>query len=100
MVQICEEVLLPGSGNLEADFYIPKYKLLIEVHGGQHYKPNKHFFSSMGDFKKAQTRDRKKRLWCELNDITYVELDSTNVNEWERTIKGFCWGSGSSTSEV
>jgi len=87
MVPVCEEVLLPGSGNLEADFLIPKYKIIIEVHGQQHYKANKHFYKSMADFKKAQMRDIKKQRWCAINNIIYLELDDSKQDGWEQQIR-------------
>ena len=84
--RILEEVSLPGCG-LFADFYIPKRKLMIEVHGSQHYEFNSFFYKSKADFYKAQTRDKKKASWANLNNITYVALPHTESNdEWRKRI--------------
>ena len=84
--RILEEVSLPGCG-LCADFYIPKRKLMIEVHGAQHYECNSFFYKSKADFYKAQTRDKKKASWANLNNITYVALPHTESNdEWRKRI--------------
>tara|TARA_R110002051_G_scaffold321822_2_gene410572 strand:+ start:108 stop:518 length:411 start_codon:yes stop_codon:yes gene_type:complete len=84
--RILEEVGLPGCG-LFADFYIPKRKLMIEVHGSQHYEFNSFFFKSKADFYKAQARDRQKANWANINNITYIELPYTESdNEWRARI--------------
>lgn len=47
---ILEEVLLPGSKDqfggrsLRADLFLPARRIIIEVHGEQHYKFNSFFF--------------------------------------------------------
>ena len=84
--RILEEVPLPGCG-LYADFYIPKRKLMIEVHGSQHYKFNSFFFKSKADFYRSKARDRKKSSWADINSITYIELPHTeNDDEWRKRI--------------
>lgn len=87
MVPILEEVSLPGS-RLVADFLIPNYKLMIEVHGEQHYTANSFFYDNPLDFKRAQLRDVKKKEWCELNEIDFIELSyKETLDEWEQRIK-------------
>jgi|688.fasta_scaffold269464_3 hypothetical protein len=83
--QILEEVNLPGS-NLIADFYIHSKKMIVEVHGQQHYKYNAHFFKTRGDFLQAQKRDKEKVRWAELNGITLVALPYNERENWERII--------------
>lgn len=84
--RILEEVPLPGSDGLTADFFIPTQMLMIEVHGEQHYQEIGFFHKSTLDFHAGQTRDKKKRRWCELNDITLVELPYDRRDEWRRRI--------------
>src|SRR5262245_17555649 len=67
-----EEVPLPGTGDLQADFYLPGRRLLVEVHGRQHYEFCLHFHKNRLGFLKHQQRDARKREWCELNNIMYV----------------------------
>src|SRR4030042_6223085 len=56
---ILEEVPLCGT-NLRADFYLPFNKLIIEVHGQQHYKDTRYFFATKLDFIHAQHNDQIK----------------------------------------
>lgn len=89
---ILEEVTLPGSarsGNstLYGDFLLPSEKLLIEVHGAQHYSFNKFFHGSKSGFESSKKRDATKKEWCEINNIKYVELpDGENDDEWKQRI--------------
>lgn len=92
--RIFEEVSLPGSKDrfgrklLRADFFIPNRNLLIEVHGEQHFKFNKFFYSSQLEFYKAKARDIDKKEWCLLNNIRLVELNyNEDINDWRRKIE-------------
>ena len=85
--RILEEVPLPGSGGLTADFFIPLQKLMIEVHGQQHYEVSTLFHNHYVDFLKGQQRDGRKRRWCELNNIDLVELPYNERDDaWEQRI--------------
>jgi hypothetical protein len=86
---IHEEVTLPGTKTstggslLYADFFIPSRNLIVEVNGEQHDKHIRFFHKNKLDFYKAQARDRKKKEWCELNDITIVYLNhNESEEEW------------------
>lgn len=86
---IYEEVLLPGtrSERLYADFFLPTQRLLIEVHGEQHYNDIPFFYENHGDFLAAQSRDRKKVEWCDINGFTFVELSYKETeDEWKRKL--------------
>lgn len=85
--RVLEEVPLPGSDGLTADFYLPSLKMMVEAHGPQHYKFTPFFHRTIDKFIHGQRNDRKKRDWCELNGITLVELPHGEVNEWERRIR-------------
>ncbi len=90
---VYEEVTLPGSktnknGTLYADFYLRSRNLIIEIQGEQHTEHIPFFHETKGKFYKAQTRDRKKQEWCELNGITLVELPtSESIDEWRARIE-------------
>jgi hypothetical protein len=75
-VQILEEVAAPitRTEKLFFDFYLNTVKLVVEVHGQQHYKFNTMFHTSAQDFANQRKRDRRKAEWCEYNNITYIEL--------------------------
>ena len=72
--RILEEVSLPGSGGMSADFYMPHRKSVVECNGEQHYKFNAHFHGSKLNFLKSKANDRKKREWCDMNNIFFIEL--------------------------
>ena len=78
-----EEVFLPGSGGLTADFVIPTQRLLIEVHGVQHREHTPFFHETPLDFLKSRGRDQSKVRWAELNDLKFIELhDNESDREW------------------
>ena len=84
---VVEEVVLPGTSGLTADFYIAGLSLLIEVHGEQHYSFSSFFHKNKKDFLMGQVRDRKKKEWCGLNNIRYIELPyKENIDEWRSRI--------------
>ena len=92
--RILEEVSLPGSkterrkSTLRADFFIPNRRMIVEVHGEQHYKYNNFFYKDKLSFYRAKARDSRKKEWCELNDITLIEFNyDEDVDDWRRKIK-------------
>lgn len=85
--RVLEEVHLPGSGNLYADFWLPLRKKIIEVHGEQHYKYIPFFHGNYLNFVNAKTNDKNKELWCSINEITLVELPFNESDEqWKSRI--------------
>lgn len=88
LYDILEEIALPGSKDrfgktLYADFFLPKVKLICEMHGIQHTKYIPYFHKTPFDFIESKKRDQRKRDWCELNSITLVELyDTESTDEW------------------
>jgi hypothetical protein len=84
-VQILEEVAAPitRTEKLFFDFYLNTVKLVVEVHGQQHYKFNTMFHTSAQDFANQRKRDRRKAEWCEYNNITYIELPyNEDEDQW------------------
>ena len=66
--------------NKRYDFYIPKFNMIIEAHGGQHYDKG---FKSIGGrtFKEEQLNDKYKRELALQNDIKYyIELNCSESN--------------------
>lgn len=85
-----EEVFLPGSDGLSADFVLVSRSLLVEVHGRQHFEFVPHFHRNKAGFHQALYRDEQKRKWCELNGFRYVELpDDEDDDEWYRRIRSY-----------
>ena len=90
---IYEEVFLPGTvtlnhKGLRCDFYIPHQKLVVEVHGKQHFVFNSFHYANKLHFGKAQTRDRDKEIWCNINDIIYIGLPyNESEQQWVERIR-------------
>lgn len=89
--QYYSEVSLVGCKGVEkrdlcADIFIPSFMSIIEIHGEQHYKYVKHFHKSEQGFAKYKANDKIKKEWCELNDISYIELKYNEQDSWEQLI--------------
>ncbi len=76
---ILEEFSIPDE-RLSLDFYIPSRKIAFEFDGEQHKKYNKFFHGDKSGFERQKSRDKRKTLWCEINDITLVRIDNRNIS--------------------
>jgi hypothetical protein len=89
-IKILEEVPLPGSYGLFADFFLPQIKLIVEAHGRQHYEYVYHFHQDEAGFAKAKKRDKNKIAWCEINGISFVACSyKESKDEWKKHISSF-----------
>ena len=87
--RVLEEVVLPGTKGLSADFYLPYRKMVVECHGEQHYNFVRHFHGSKLNFLRSKRNDARKEEWCVLNNISLIELPyNEDKNEWEARLKG------------
>jgi hypothetical protein len=83
-----EEVYLPGAGRLFLDFYIPGWRLAVEVHGEQHYQYVHHFHRGRLGQWAANARDSRKADWCALNAVRLVELPHGESDEqWQERVR-------------
>jgi hypothetical protein len=89
-----EEVVLPGikteitNKALIADFYIHSLRLMLEVQGEQHYKFVQFFHNNKLEFFRAKKLDQLKKQWCEINNITLIELPFNETDdEWIKRIR-------------
>lgn len=57
------------------DICIPSQKIIIEVHGLQHYEFTERFHETEKDFIKQKKTDRKKREYAEWLGYKYIEVD-------------------------
>lgn len=65
-------------GNYRYDFYIPKYNMIIETHGAQHYREIEYFKMSL---KETQTNDMSKEMLARYNGVdNYIVLDCRESN--------------------
>lgn len=72
------------------DFYIPLMRQCIEVHGEQHYKFVAHFHHNLAGFAKAKLKDKEKQQWCEMNNISFIELPYNKKDDWRKLIHEVC----------
>ena len=56
------------------DFYNANKRVAVEVQGAQHTKFVKHFHKNRLKYLEQLRRDQKKLDFCEMNDITMVEI--------------------------
>lgn len=68
--------------NMRVDFYLElnNKKLIIEYNGEQHYKSIK-FFGGDAQFEKQQRRDQLLREYCNINNITLIEIKYTSSKD-------------------
>lgn len=87
-VLVCEEApFKPDRKTLYFDFYIPIFKLAIEVDGGQHDAYSHFFHGSRANFAKQLKNDRHKEEFCEINNIFFVRLKTPyNKDRWMEQI--------------
>jgi hypothetical protein len=79
---ILEEFTIPGS-RLSVDFFMPHFKVAFEFQGIQHDKFNSFFHQTKNEFKKQKERDVRTKQWCDLNDITLVEIRNPQITQEE-----------------
>ena len=60
------------------DFYLPDYNIAIEYNGKQHYEEVNFF---QGSLKCYQERDKKKRKYCQENNIQLIEIPYYKTKE-------------------
>lgn len=63
------------------DFYLPKHNLIIEMHGGQHYKKGFSTFNSGLSLEHQEENDKLKKTMATDNGINkYIVIDSSESN--------------------
>jgi len=76
-IEFIKEYVIKHNGSIyKFDFYIPSLNLIIEVHGGFHYRDL--YITKDGALEKVQENDKIKEKWCMDNKI---KLLSINNNE-------------------
>lgn len=89
-LQVLEEVSINvrRSEVLYLDFYLPLIKTCIEVHGEQHFRFIQFYHNNRLGFIKHKKRDQDKKEWCQINNISLIELNhDENLEEWTKKIK-------------
>jgi len=71
---IFTEVFIPKE-HFFLDFFIPSLNIVIEVNGKQHHSHVRYFHKTISDFNNQKERDERKRQWCELNSLKFIEVN-------------------------
>lgn len=77
---VLEEFSIPME-RLFVDFFLPRKKIVIEAHGNQHFTYNKFFHGSWENFTMSKLRDKRKELWCEINNLRLVIIKECDDEE-------------------
>lgn len=63
------------------DFYIPKYNLVLEYQGIQHFQFNEFFHKTLEEFEQRQTKDRIKKEAAIKQGFNYVSIGYQSFND-------------------
>lgn len=87
--KILEEIFIPIQAGEWSyiDIYLPLLKLAVEVNGVQHSKFNPFFHNDKRDFLYGQLKDKRKKEWCEINNIKLITLDTKDIKEWKKMLQ-------------
>ena len=77
-----------NTKKLRFDFYLPKYNVLIEYDGMQHFKPIK-FFGGIKRFNDLNKHDNIKNEYASKNNIPLLRIPYTKFDSIEEEIKQF-----------
>ena len=73
---------------LPFDFYLPKYNILIEFDGEQHFKPINHLGGEK-HYKNTIRNDEIKNKFCKSNNIQLLRIPYYNINNIDIIISDF-----------
>lgn len=77
------EFIFPNT-NYRFDFYLPKFKSVIEYDGIQHFQET--FFSSQDELQNIQARDKEKNILCLVNKISLFRIPYCDYDEISKII--------------
>lgn len=67
-----------GGSKLPFDFYLPKYNIVIEFDGRQHYEPVDKFGGEKA-FDILKKNDERREIWCRQNNIKLFRIKWNNI---------------------
>jgi len=66
---------------LFVDFYLPWFKIALEIDGAQHNSYNSFFYSSKSAFREQIVRDDKKNIWALKNNIVLIRMSDKEAKD-------------------
>ena len=79
-------IAVDSKTTLYLDIFFPLLSLVVEVQGEQHTKQSNFFHADKLAFGRQKVNDRRKKEWCEINNIRLVELQYDQKDRWEDLI--------------
>jgi hypothetical protein len=81
---VIEELLIPinSKTNLYLDFFIPLFRIAVEVQGPQHYEKSSFFHKDIFAFAKQKQNDMSKQEFCTINNIELIKLKYDESDKW------------------
>jgi very-short-patch-repair endonuclease len=76
------------KGRLFYDFYVSKYKLLVEFDGKQHFEPIE-YFGGLKSFKERKRRDRIKTKWAKQNGYKLLRIKYTKLKRIDTVLDNY-----------
>ena len=79
------------SKRLPFDFYIPKYNLIIEFDGKQHFEPISftNLISSKDTYKYVKKHDAIKTMYCFTHGINIIRIPYYDYNQIEKKLESY-----------
>lgn len=74
------------DNSLKPDFYLPKYNLVIEYDGIQHFEPIE-YFGGEEKLKYQEIKDEEKNTYCEEHNIDILRIPYWNFDNIENILK-------------
>jgi very-short-patch-repair endonuclease len=71
--------------NLPFDFYLPKYRTIIEFDGRQHFEPIENF-GGLESYNKLKINDKIKSDYCEDNYISLIRIRYDQIDDIYRIL--------------
>lgn len=76
-----KDLINPMTGNhLYFDFYVPKFKVIIEVQGDQHYRFIPDFHKDQKQFEYQQLKDEFKREYCLKHHYNLIAIPYNRID--------------------
>ena len=80
------------KGKLKFDFMLPKFKIIIEYDGLQHFKPVD-FFNGEGGYKETVIKDIIKNEWAKVNGYKVLRISHINKKYIGKILKNYIYKS-------
>lgn len=78
---LLEEFVIPKSGGLALDFFLPIIGWAFEVNGRQHDEYVRFYHGKRTGFVKQRHRDQDKQEWCDLNKVSLFRIRDKDVDD-------------------